>query len=133
VSYEDTHIGEDDQQRINALFVGRKVTKVADDRLLLDDGVELRVVPNRGCGGCSSGWYELKALNGCDNVITRAEVVEEKLIPDDDEYLEDGHRYTLFVYADNQKINLATIEGDDGNGYYGTGFQVVVTSNERSW
>jgi hypothetical protein len=133
VSYENTHIDEDDQQRIHALFVGRKVAKVADDRLLLDDGTELRVVPNVGGCSCGAGDYELKSLNGCDNVITRAEVVEEPLEEFEGERTEDGHRYTLFVYADNQRINLATIEGDDGNGYYGTGFQVVVTSNEGSW
>lgn len=75
--------------------------------------------------GCSSGWYELTALNDCENVITRAEVTEEPVDSDDgrDEFL----RYTLFVFADNQKVNLATVEGDDGNGYYGTGFTIVVT------
>jgi len=124
VSYEDTHIDESEAKRINELFYGRKVSKVADDRLVLDDGTELRIVPNQGCGGCSAGWYELKALNDCDNVITKAEVVEEQLNPDD-EWAEE-RRYSLFVYADNRKINLATVEGDDGNGYYGTGFQIVV-------
>jgi hypothetical protein len=125
MSYEDTHIDESDAKRINDLFFGRKVVKVSDDRLRLDDGTELRVVPNQGCGGCSAGWYELKALNGCDNAITRAEVVEEQVVGEAE--WDEERRYTLFVYADNQKINLATVEGDDGNGYYGTGFEIVVT------
>lgn len=124
MSYEDTHIDESEAERINALFVGRTVTKIAEDRLRLDDGTELQIVANEGCGGCSSGWYDLKALTGCDNVITRAEVVEEDLSADD---LDDERRYTLFVYANNEKVNLATIEGDDGNGYYGTGFEIIVT------
>lgn len=123
MSYEDTHIDESDATRIQALFFGRKVTKVADDRLLLDDGTKLRVVANQGCGGCSAGWYELKALNSCDNAITRAEVVEEDISTD--EYGEE-RRYTLFVLAEDKRVNLAVVEGDDGNGYYGTGFEIVV-------
>ena len=125
MSYEDTHIDESEAERINALFVGRTVTKVGEDMLHLDDGTTLRIVANEGCGGCSAGWYELKALNGCENAITRAEVVEEKLDGEAEWYEE--RRYTLFVFADNQQINLATVEGDDGYGYYGTGFTIVVT------
>ncbi len=113
-------IRETDGERITQLFVGRTVEKVDEDRLRLDDGTELQIVPNYGCGGCSNGWYQLEELNGCENVITRAEVVDEHIDG------MDGHRYTLFVFADNQKINLATIEGDDGNGCYGTGFEIVV-------
>lgn len=122
--YSLPRVDHSEKQKISELFVGRTVAKVDEDRLRLDDGTELRIVANEGCGGCSSGWYELKALNGCENVITRAEVVDAKKDPKN-EY-GDEHIYTLFVYADNQKINLATIEGYDGNGYYGTGFEIVV-------
>jgi hypothetical protein len=118
------YIDHDAADSIRALFVGRRVTKVDAGRLRLDDGTELQIVPNEGCGGCTAGWYELTALNGCDNVITRAEVEVQK--NPDDKY-EEEFIYTLFVYAENQKINLATVEGDDGNGYYGTGFEIVVT------
>ena len=34
--------------------------------------------------------------------------------------------YSIFVYAENKKINLVTFEGSDGNGYYGTGYYVTV-------
>lgn len=122
--YSLPRVDHSEKQKISELFVGRTVAKVDEDRLRLDDGTELRIVANEGCGGCSSGWYELKALNGCENVITRAEVVDAKKDPKN-EY-GDERIYTLFVYADNQKINLATIEGYDGNGYYGTGFEIVV-------
>jgi hypothetical protein len=128
MSYEDTHIEESEAERINALLVGRTVTKVGDDTLSLDDGTVLKIEANEGCGGCSAGWYELKALNGCENVITRAEVAEEPV--DSDDEWDELRRYTLFVFADNQKVNLATVEGDDGNGYYGTGFTIVVTPAE---
>lgn len=123
MAYTDTHIDHDEAKRINDLFFGRKVKKVGDGTLELDNGTVLEVVANEGCGGCSSGWYELKELNECDNAITRAEVVEEKVSKDrwDEERV-----YRLFVYAENRQINLATVEGDDGNGYYGTGFQLVI-------
>jgi hypothetical protein len=39
---------------------------------------------------------------------------------------EDGHVYRLFVYAANDRINVLSVEGDDGNGYYGTGFTLTV-------
>lgn len=129
MNYHDTHIDDSDAERINALFVGRTVVKVDKEHLLLDDGTRLHIVANEGCGGCSAGWYALKELNGCENVITRAEVVEERLNPEDQ--WDEERRYTLFVFADNQKINLAMIEGDDGNGYYGTGFQIVVAEPGR--
>lgn len=37
-----------------------------------------------------------------------------------------ARQYKIFVFADNQQINLATFEGTDGNGYYGTGYCIEV-------
>lgn len=53
--------------------------------------------------------------------------------PPDDKYGRSG-AYQIFVFADNRPINLATFEGDDGNGYYGTGFWVEVldTNNKET-
>lgn len=61
-------------------------------------------------------------LNECDNVITNVEFVCD----DDavDEY--DGTSYKIFVYAENQKLKLLQVDGDDGNGYYGTGYSIIV-------
>lgn len=139
MGYQDTHIDESDADRINALFVGRRVVDVKTEDILgewrsrkekvglltLDDGSTLKIVPNAGCGGCPAGWYYLEGLKACENVITRAEVVEDELEPSDDNDW-NTRRYTLFVFADNEMVNLATVEGDDGNGYYGTGFEIVV-------
>lgn len=101
-----------------------KLAAVADwghqrGTITLDDGRTLLIEANEGCGGCSNGWYYLTELNGCDNVITRVEETEERL-PDG----EDAYRYTLYVYAENKRIAAAVVEGDDGNGYYGTGYRM---------
>lgn len=134
MSYRDDiadTIDNSDSARISALLVGRKVSKVSDDTLLLDDGTEVQILPNEGCGGCTAGWYKLAALNECDNVITRAEVAvgpQPGVDEDGDEWGEytEAFRYTLFVYTEHQQTALAVIDGDDGNGYYGTGFEIVV-------
>lgn len=136
--HAEGHIGHEEEEKINSALVGRKIVKVSEEQhrtyewedtintgmLHLDDGTKLRVIPNEGCGGCSAGWYELKALNECDNVITRAEVQEKKIDPDDD--WDEERIYTLFVYAEDRRLPVAVVEGDDGNGYYGTGFELQV-------
>lgn len=113
---------ENDVEEVTNLLVGRKVSKVSDDTLLLDDGTLLRLEGNEGCGGCSNGYYDLSELNEVDNIITAVELEYTDL----DKYGESGV-YKIFVYADNTKINLATFEGGDGNGYYGTGYYIHVT------
>lgn len=120
---------QDDEAQISELLVGRKVTKVSDNTLLLDDGTELVVKGNEGGCACSAGDYDLTELNGVDNAIMSVSVerrdksAEER---DADEYWEGDEVYTIFVYAENKQIKLAEFEGSDGNGYYGTGFQLIV-------
>ena len=46
-----TSLSEDDQEAITELLMGRKVTKVDDDHLLLDDGTVLKAIGHEG--GCS--------------------------------------------------------------------------------
>lgn len=115
----ETHTAE-----IEALLVGHTLAKVADDTLVLDDGRRLRFVGNEGGCSCGAGDYDLTELNGVDNVITKVEFVDN---PDGDDHPEGTGHYRIFVFADNQKVNLATFEGSDGNGYYGTGYSIVVT------
>lgn len=79
--------------------------------LTLDNGTILEVYGNEGCGGCENGWYYLTALNKCDNAITNVEVVENEC----------ETVFSIFVYADDTRINLLTYEGED-NGYYGVGY-----------
>jgi hypothetical protein len=113
---------------IQNLLVGHKVAKVAKDHLLLDDGTVLRFPDTYGGCSCNSGCYDLTELNGVDNIITAVEFQDD---PGGDGYHEEGGGvYRIYVYADNQKINLATWEGTDGNGYYGTGYDIWVRRPE---
>ena len=59
-----------EEKRIENILLYRKIVKVEDDTLYLDNGTELQICPNEGCGGCSSGNYYLTELNDCENAIT---------------------------------------------------------------
>lgn len=124
----NTRYWHDEKDKIQALLVGHSVSKVADETLILDDGRRLKFVGNDGGCACDAGCYPLTELNGVDNVITAVEFVDSPSgddYDDDDNYVGPGH-YKIFVFADNQKVNLATFEGSDGNGYYGTGYFIEV-------
>jgi DNA-binding beta-propeller fold protein YncE len=124
---------------LSTIFVGRRIVSaevgvsVPEERyswsfgtdpaglLTLDDGTKVYVAGNEGGCSCSSGCYYLEHLAAVDNVITSVEVISD---PSND--YDSGEGYKIFVYADNEKINIASFEGSDGNGYYGTGFYLKV-------
>ena len=114
-------IYHDDQDRINELFLGRRVVYSRNEVLELDDGTEIRVIPNEGCGGCGNGWFYLKKISEINNAITAVEI--------DHEYSDDycSEVYKIVVYAEGVGEDLVVIEGSEGNGYYGTGFSLKVT------
>ena len=113
-----------EEDKIRDLLLYRKVEVVDDTTLKLDNGKVLEILANEGCGGCSAGWYSVTELNGCDNAITNVEFDKETL----DQYGEMS--YKIFVYAENEKIKLVQVDGDDGNGYYGTGYSITVKIKE---
>lgn len=117
----DKRLYYDEEKEITELLLYRKIVKVENDTLYLDNGVELEVIPNEGCGGCNSGWYDISEINGCDNVITNVEFDCEDGVG---EY-ENETSYKIFVYAEDQKIKILQVDGTDGNGYYGTGYSIV--------
>jgi len=121
----DIAYNEDSHWEIEKLLLGHAVVKVSADHLLLDDGTLLRLVGNDGGCSCSAGDYDLTSLNGVENVITSVEFEDEPAGDGDPNYGEDG-AYRIFVFAGNERINLATFEGSDGNGYYGTGYHIMV-------
>lgn len=114
----------DEEEKIKELLMYRKIVKVDEDTLYLDNGVELQVLLNEGCGGCSNGWYGIEELNGCDNAITDVEFECERINPDDD--WSEEYSYKIFVFAEDTKIKIVQVDGDDGNGYYGTGYSIRV-------
>lgn len=116
-------IGYYQEDKIKSLFIGRKVVKAEDSELTLDDGTLLQVIPNDGGCSCGAGDYYLDNLNKFDNVITDVEI---KAIPYSDSEWESGYTYQLFVYSGGISTSVADIKGDDGNGYYGTGFEIYV-------
>lgn len=118
-----------DEEEIKKLLMYRKVVKVSDDTLRLDNGIELEIYPNEGCGGCSSGWYDITDLNECDNIITNVEFECKRIGIGK---WSDEYSYRIFVYAENKKIKMLQVDGDDGNGYYGTGYEINVKMPQDS-
>jgi hypothetical protein len=116
-------IGHYQEDKIKSLFVGRKVVKAEGSELTLDDGTVLQVIPNDGGCSCGAGDYYLDNLNKFDNVITDVEI---KAVPDSNDTWESSYTYQLFVYSGGISTSVADIKGDDGNGYYGTGFDIYV-------
>lgn len=119
-------IHHDEATAITELFVGRKIVSTYRKTLTLDDGTKVEVRPNEGGCSCGAGDYELEGLATTPNVITRAEV--EKVEGEVDyREREDPKSYRLYVWAENEQITALQVDGDDGNGYYGTGFELRVT------
>lgn len=125
-------LGYNNVQGLADLLVGQRIVDLRNnDTLILDNGVELRIETNDGCWGCASGNYELKSIDMFDSIITRV-----KLEDDDSrqgKYDEDPHTYTVFVYSGkkSKKHSVLAVSGDDGNGYYGTGYSIHVTVPEQ--
>ena len=115
-----------DSDDLSPILAGRYVTKVDGDTLTLDDGTVLEFEGNEGCT-CGSGTYDLTKLfqRGTPNARIMSADVTTRLTDEDDEYSD--VIYTLFVIVDDERLPLAEFEGNDGNGYYGSGFNITVT------
>lgn len=144
-----------DEARLRELLVGKSVVRaeIKDESperwtqgptgyLTLSDGTVLRVWGNDGGCACSAGCYPLSSLNTCENVIMNVKVEDH---PDGDDipcevcgkswcwdHQNEGY-YRIFVYAENdQLVQLASFDGSDGNGYYGTGWWLSVSPKTAS-
>ena len=115
---------ESDENEIKELLLYQKVVKVEGNTLVLDNGTELTSEGNDACGICGAGCYSITELNECDNVITNVEFVRDNDVKNKDS--DDETSYKIFVYAEDKYIKLAQLDGDDGNGFYGTGYTLYV-------
>lgn len=115
------YMPSDDEDIIKDMLIGHSIKKINNHTLQLDNGIELEFYGNEGCC-CGAGCYDITELKGCRNVITNVEFEDESV---DKDYSE-GHSYKIFVYAENKKIKLLQCDGDDGNGYYGTGYHIRI-------
>ena len=111
---------EDAIDRLKKLLIGHTLKKIDDDKLITDNGYILEFEGNDGCGGCCSGNYYIEKLDGCNNLITNVEL-KETCLDNDTEY-----RYEIFVYTENDKIQILQCDGNDGNGWYGSGYWIYI-------
>lgn len=139
-----TELTENDDKRIAELLTGHRIIAAetgdfdwpgrdrwqdrASGRLTLDDGTQVYVIPNQGGCACSAGDYWLEHLVAVDNVITSVRLAEESDGPDEWGY-EGEKKYRIYVVADAVEVNVLSVEGDDGNGYYGTGYELIVVAS----
>jgi hypothetical protein len=93
-------------------------------RLTLDDDTIIYLVGHDGGCACSAGCYELTHLAEVDNIITDVRVVD--LHAGDDSETDEEGRYQIFVVTEAEELKIAEFEGSDGNGFYGTGFHLLV-------
>lgn len=140
-----TVLSHTDEEAIRETLMGHSVVSVewfetpvsmkeaydnsARGKLVLDDGTELFIIPNIGGCSCSAGDYDLTSLERVDNIITRVDFEIDN--SETDEYGEGEQTYQIFVLAGHEQINLLSVHGDDGNGYYGTGYELVVRKGSR--
>ena len=107
---------------------GRYVTRIDGSTITLDNGTELHIQGNEGCGGCGNGWYWLEQVYKQGS--RRARIMSAYVAYDEEDKDEESPSvYTIFVMVDGNptQLPLATVRGSDGNGYYGTGFTLTAT------
>lgn len=133
----------DHEERLRKALVGRRILKAekfenengTSARFHLDNDKVLEVHASDGGCACSAGDYWVDEIDTADGaVIMNVESVEDPA--GDDDYSWNGETsdlsttregYKLFVYAEGVgKRQLYSMAGDDGNGYYGTGYSVYI-------
>lgn len=118
----------DPTEDLTALLVGKSVSSVdtAAGTLTLSDGAVLTIVPNFGEGWDGEGDFFLDRISTVENAIVAVEAAT-----DHDGALPQGRTetYRINVYTAGIPAlqELVSVSGDSGNGYYGSGFTVLVS------
>lgn len=128
-----------DVNEIKELFMGRRIiaVEIFDEpqqikdswneftgRMRLDNERIVYIAPNQGGCICGAGDYTLTHLATVDNIITRVDVINDPA--SDDTYNQETQSYRIFVLAGHEQINAMIIDGSDGNGWYGTGYELLI-------
>lgn len=108
-----------DEDGIRSLFVGRSIVTAEDGVLTLDDGTQVELRGNDGSWGSSSGNYRVDQMLAHPHVITGVALANIR-------EGESQRNYKIFVYSDSLFTEVASFRGDDGNGWYGTGYTLEV-------
>jgi len=104
------------------------VTAVTDDRITLANGLTLRIVDNKGCGGCDNGWSRHKWQQGYKRLVGK--VITNVKIETLGEAGYDNHRYLVHFFGSNSQIAQLDVDMNWGNGYYGAGVWLQVARSE---
>jgi hypothetical protein len=146
---DESHEHMPDADRLRSLLVGKTVlTATMSDEppdkydvgptgtIALSDGTVLKVWGNDGGCACDAGCYPLSEVNVTNGIVTNVEVEERPDGDFTDDCPECGkgwgceHRgyYRIYVVTPDERSLLASFDGSDGNGYYGTGWWLQVAS-----
>ena len=102
-------------------LIGRRIVKLEDQAMILDDGTRLAFIAGSDC--CARGWIDsFKAIENLDQAtITRVEEVE---LEEDKEFYEEHYRVTIF--GGDRRLAELDHTIDHSNGYYTSAVEVEV-------
>lgn len=114
-----------------ALLRGRYVTDItvssdeASATITLDNGTTLELIGSWGCS-CGNGVTYVREVFQRGDGHARIMNARVETTQNDEHYYDTD--YTLFAMIDGNpsQLPLATMQGYDENGYYGTGFTIYV-------
>lgn len=116
----------DPTAELNELLVGKSIVSIDQNAatLTLSDGAVLTIVPNLG-EGYDGGDFFLDRISTVENAIVAVEAVTDY----DGSVQDRADIYRINVYTAGvpNSQEIVSVSGDIGNGYYGSGFSILVS------